>query len=119
MFKPYENMPDLYLITTIFDSQRYDIIKDKIMGSKYGFCFDVLFALNKQKTKFQFENEVKTILRFISGSNKEIDFKNGDKSMFSRILKICSDKETRTPFTQIWFLPSDNINEISKCLKLK
>ena len=117
MFKPYENMPDLYLITTMFDSQRYDIIKDKIMGSKYGFCFDVLFALNKQKTRFQFENEVKTILRFISGSNKEVDFKNGDKSMFSRILKICSDKETRTPFTQIWFLPSDNINEISKCLE--
>ncbi|MAP61382.1 MAG: hypothetical protein CMF82_00270 [Candidatus Marinimicrobia bacterium] len=117
MFKPYENMPDLYLITTIFDSQRYDMIKDKIMGSKYGFCFDVLFALNKQKTKFQFENEVKTILRFISGSNKEVDFKNGDKSMFSRILKICSDKETRSPFTQIWFLPSDNINEISKCLE--
>jgi hypothetical protein len=117
IFKPYENMPDLYLITTMFDSQRYDIIKDKIMGSKYGFCFDVLFTLNKQKTKFQFENEVKTILRFISGSNKEVDFKNGDKSMFSRILKICSDKETRTPFTQIWFLPSNNINEISKCLE--
>ena len=117
MFNPYKNMPDLYLITTMFDSQRYDIIKDKIMGSKYGFCFDVLFALNKQKTKFQFENEVKTILRFISGSNKEVDFKNGDKSMFSRILKICSDKESRTPFTQIWFLPSDNINEISKCLE--
>jgi hypothetical protein len=117
MFKPYENMPNLYLITTMFDSKRYDIIKDKIMDSKYGFCFDVLFALNKQKTKFQFEKEVKTILRFISGSNKEVDFKNGDKSMFSRILKICSDKETRTPFTQIWFLPSNNINEISKCLK--
>ena len=117
-FKPYENMPDLYLITTMFDSQRYEKIKDSIMGSKYGFCFDVLFALNKQKTKFQFENEVKTILRFISGSNKEVDFKNGDKSMFSRILKICNDKETRTPFTKIWFLPSDNINEISKCLEL-
>ena len=117
MFTPYETMPDLYLITTMFDSQRYDIIKDNIMGSKYGFCFDVLFALNKQKTRFQFENEVKTILRFISGSNKEVDFKNGDKSMFSRILKICSDKETRKPFTQIWFLPSDNINEISKCLE--
>ena len=113
MFKPYINMPDLYLITTLFDSQRYEIIKDKIMGSKYGFCFDVLFALNKQKTRFQYEHEVKTILRFISGSNKEVDFKNGDKSMFSRIFRIC----TRTPFTQIWFLPSDNIYEISTCLE--
>jgi hypothetical protein len=117
MFTPYENMPDLYLITTMFDSQRYDIIKDKIMGSKYGFCFDVLFTLNAQKTKFKFENEVSTILRFISGSNKETDFKNGDKSMFSRIFNICSNKETRIPFTQIWFLPRDNINQISTCLK--
>ena len=117
IFKPYENMPDLYLITTMFDKERYDIIKNKIMGSKYGFCFNVLFTLNKQKTKFQFENEVKIILRFISGSNKELDFKNGDKSMLSRVLKICSDNETRAPFTQIWFLPSDNINGISKCLK--
>ena len=117
MFKPYENMPDLHMITTMFDSQRYDIIKDKIMDSKYGFSFDSLFSLNKKKTKFQYENEVKTILRFISGSNKEVDFKNGDKSMFSRILKICSDKESRRPFTQIWFLPSNNIDEISNCLE--
>jgi hypothetical protein len=117
MFKPYENMPDLYLITTMFDSQRYNIIKNNIMDSKYGFSFNVLFALNKQKTEFQFESEVKTILRFISGSNKEVDFKNGDKSMFSRILKICSNKKTRKPFTQIWFLPIININEISICLE--
>ncbi len=117
IFRPYQNMPNLYLVTTLFDSKRYDIIKDKIMSSKYGFCFDVLFALNKQKTMFQYENEVKTILRFISGSNKEEDFKNGDKSMFSRIFKICSENDSRIPFTQIWFLPSDNINEISKCLE--
>ncbi len=117
MFKPYENMPDLYLITTMFDSQRYDKIKDKIMDSKYGFSFSALFELNKKKTKFKYPNEVKTILRYISGSNKENDFKYGDKSMFSRISNICSDEETREPFTQIWFLPSDNINEISECLK--
>ena len=117
IFTPYKNMPDLHLITTLFDNERYDIIKDKIMGSKYGFCFDVLFAMNKQKTKFQFEKEVKTILRFISGSNKEEDFKNGDTSLFSRIFRTCCNKESRTPFTQIWFLPSDNINKISNCLK--
>jgi hypothetical protein len=117
IFQSYESMPELYLMTTMFDSQRYDIIKEKIMGSKYGFCFDVLFALNKDKTKFQYESEVKQILRFLSGSNKEVDFKHGDKSMFSRIHKIGADKESRKPFTQIWFLPSDNIHEISKCLE--
>jgi hypothetical protein len=112
IFKPYEKMPDLHLITTMFDSQRYEIIKEKIMDSKYGFSFDVLFSLKADKTKFNFREEVKTVLRYISGSNKEIDFKSGDKSIFTRINKISS----RHPFTQIWFLPSDNINEISNCL---
>lgn len=117
IFQPYESMPDLYLITTMFDSERYDTIKNKIMGSKYGFCFDVLFSMNKQKTRFLYENEIKTVLRYISGSNKEVDFKNGDQSMFSRIFKTCSRKESRQPFTQIWFLPSNNINQVSKCLE--
>ncbi len=112
IFRSYEKMPDLHLITTIFDSQRYEIIKEKIMDSKYGFSFDVLFSLKKDKNEFNYRNEVKTVLRYVSGSNKEIDFKNGDKSIFTRIKNICS----RPSFIQIWFLPSDNINEISYCL---
>ena len=117
IFKCYEKMPDLHLITNMFDSQRYEIIKEKLNNNKenkMGFCFETLFGLNKTKTKFSFENEVKTILRYISGSNKEED---GEKTIFTRINNICSEKETRLPFTQIWFLPSDNINEISQCLK--
>jgi len=111
IFKCYEKMPDLHLITNMFDSQRYDIIKEKLNGSnKMGFCFDTLFGLNKAKTQFSYPNEVKTILRYISGSNKEED---GEKTIFTRINYICSEKETRNPFTQIWFLPSNNINEIS------
>ncbi len=117
VFAPYTRMPELCLITTMFDSQRYDTIKKNIMGSKYGFCFDVLFATNAQKTRFQYESEVKMVLRFISGSQKEIDYKDGDNSMFSRIAKICIDSDTRIPFTQIWFLPSDSINGISTCLE--
>ena len=113
IFKSYERMPELHLITNMFDSQRYDIIKENIMGSHYGFSFDVLFSLNKDK-QFNYKNEVKTILRYISGSEKEQDFKTGDKSIFTRINTSCS----RTPFTQIWFLPSDNINFISQNLKL-
>jgi hypothetical protein len=115
IFKPYEKMPDLHLITNLFDQQRYEIIKEKLnKENKMGFCFYTLFGLNKAKTKFSFENEVKTILRYISGSNKEED---GEKTIFPRINNVCSEKETRLPFTQIWFLPSDNINEISECLK--
>ena len=115
IFKSYEKMPDLHLITNLFDQQRYEIIKEKLNNeNKMGFCFDTLFGLNKAKTKFSFENEVKTILRYISGSQKETD---GEKTIFTRINNICSEKETRLPFTQIWFLPSNNINEISECLK--
>jgi hypothetical protein len=115
IFKCYEKMPDLHLITNLFDQQRYEILKEKLNNeNKMGFCFDTLFGLNKAKTKFSFENEVKTFLRYISGSNKEED---GEKTIFTRINNICSEKETRNPFTQIWFLPSDNINKISECLK--
>jgi hypothetical protein len=116
IFKPYENMPNLYLITNMFDSQKYDELKNSLNNqNKLGFCFETLFGLNKQKTRFMFENEVKLFLRYISGSLKHID---GEKTIFTRIYNYCSNIETRKPFTQIWFLPSNNINEISKCLKL-
>ena len=43
---------------------------------------DVLFSINKDK-KFNYKNEIKTILRYISGSEKEQDYKMGDKSIFT------------------------------------
>lgn len=116
IFKSYLNMPDLYLLSSLFDQDRYDAIKEKISDSEYGFSFDTLFSLNTSKTKFKFENDVLTFFRYISGSNKEQDFKKKDKSIFSRINKICSEKESRLPFTHIWFLPPNNINETSKSL---
>lgn len=116
IFETYLRMPDLHLITNMFDSQRYEIIKEKLsVENKMGFCFDTLLGLNKKKTRFSYEQEVQTILRYISGSHKEED---GEKTIFTRIKSISSEKETRYPFTQIWFLPPDNINETSQCLKL-
>jgi site-specific DNA-methyltransferase (adenine-specific) len=116
IFKCYKNMPELYLITNMFDQQRYEIIKQKLnKENKMGFCFETLFGLNRKKTQFSYQNEVKTILRYISGSQKETD---GNKTIFTRINNICSENESRVPFTQIWFLPSNNINEISQCLKI-
>uniref|UniRef100_A0A6C0E012 Helicase ATP-binding domain-containing protein n=1 Tax=viral metagenome TaxID=1070528 RepID=A0A6C0E012_9ZZZZ len=112
IFTPYLRMPDLHLITNMFEKKRYDIINENIKGSKYGFSFDTLFSLNKDK-KFNYKKEVKIFLRYISGSEKEQDYKSGDKSIFTRIYSIC----TRHPFTHIWYLPSDNINDISQNLK--
>ncbi len=116
IFKSYLEMPDLYLLSSLFDQERYDNIKEKISDSEYGFSFETLLSLNSNKTKFKFENEVGLFLRYISGSNKEEDFKKKDKSIFSRINNICSEIESRLPETQIWFLPPNNINEISKAL---
>ena len=117
IFDIYSKMPDLHLMTTMFDNERYQEIKENIKDTKYGFSFDTLFALTENKKNFKFEKEVSKILRYISGSSKEIDFKEGDMSIYSRINRICSEKDSRKPFTQIWFLPSDNINQISKSLK--
>ena len=113
IFETYKNMPDLHLITNMFDSQRYEIIKEKIMGSHYGFSFNVLFSLNNNK-QFNYKKEIKIILRYITGSEKENDYKSEDKSIYKRINDICS----RKPFTQIWFLPPDHINDISQNLKV-
>ena len=115
IFKCYAKMPDLHIITNMFDNDRYENIMKKIKQNnlKSGFCFNTLFELNYEKEKFYYENEVKYFLRYISGSNKEED---GDKTIYQRIITICSTANTRYPFTQIWFLPPNNINEISLCL---
>jgi hypothetical protein len=90
----------------MFDSQRWDIIKDDIMDSKYGFSMETLFALSKGKKKeLLYPNQIKKVLEFISGSNKEKDFKNGDLSFFGRINKLVCETNSRQPFTQLWILP--------------
>ena len=67
IFKCYEKMPELHLITNMFDSQRYEILKEKLNShNKIGFCFNTLFGLNTNKTQFIFEQEIKTFLRYIS-----------------------------------------------------
>ena len=109
----YNIMPKLCIITNMFDSERYQNIKNIIQDSVYGFSFDALFDINKNNDRFKFEHEVKTILQYISGDFKEINYPKSDKSIFSRINSI----NTRSVKTQIWFLPSNNINEISKKLK--
>jgi hypothetical protein len=112
IFRSYEKMPDLHLITNMFDSQKFELIKSSLnKENKIGFCFDVLFGLSPNKIQFDFPIQIKRFLTYISGSQ------NSKKNIFTRIYNICSKKETRIPFTQIWFLPPNNINETSLCLK--
>jgi hypothetical protein len=117
IFKSYEKMPDLHLITNMFDNEQFNIIKEQLNSSNngLGFSFTTLFSLNKTKTEFKHKFDVINFLRYISGSNKELN-KDTDKHIFTRIYNFCSDNNSRMPFTQLWFLPSDNISEISVCL---
>jgi hypothetical protein len=88
------------------------------MDSKYGFSMETLFALSKGKKKeLLYPNQIKKVLEFISGNNKEKNFKNGDLSFFGRIYKLVTDSSSRQPFTQLWFLPVNGINDISENLK--
>jgi hypothetical protein len=116
IFLGYNKMSTFQFITNLFDSERYVKIKESIKDSKYGFSFETLFSFSDSKKKFRYEEEVKLFLRYITGSSKEIDFKTGDKSIFGRIKRICTESGSRLPFTQIWFLPAFNIDSISKCL---
>ena len=124
----YDNMPDMHLITTSMDHERYHVIKNNIMDSKYGFSMEVLFSLCSTKKEFNYPSEVTQILRYISGSKKELDFKSGDKSIFTRIKNISNRQGSRTTLsndnftTQLWFLPFGkemNIDNVSECLKSK
>ncbi len=124
----YDKCPSLQLITTIFDQERYDDIREIIQDTKYGFSMETLFSLNKDLTNFNFENEVETFIRYISGSNRMKDFPKGDQSIFTRIKNISHKNNSRTLFdnehftTQLWFLPFGQnlpIDKVSECLKSK
>jgi hypothetical protein len=115
----YDAMPDLHIITNMMDRKRYEVIKEQIKDTSYGFSNGTLLSGN-------FPNEVDMMLRFITGSNKEQDYPKTDASIFGRIKRIAIEKNSRTrlnngDFTsQLWFLPfgiNMTINKVSEHLK--
>jgi len=104
LLSPYDNMPDLHILTTMMVKGKYDAIKLKIKDTSYGFSNGTLCCGD-------FPDEVDTMLRLISGSNKEEDYPAGDMSMFGRIKKMCKESNSRTKLnngdftSQLWFLP--------------
>ena len=124
----YKVYPKLQSIYTLFKSQHYDIIKQKIEGTKYGFSCENLLQLVKAGSKYRlkYPSEVERFLRYISGSNKEIDYQNGDYSVFNQIRYISTKNDNRTTLynknftSQLWFLPYGigmPIDDISDCLR--
>ena len=82
MLSIYDNMPDLELVTNIMDIKRYEMIKNRIKDTSYGFSNSTLLSGN-------FPSEVDTILAYITGSNKEEDYPKKDLSILGRIKQKC------------------------------
>ena len=115
----YDKMPDLHILTNMMDRKRFEVIKEQIKDTSYGFSNGTLLSGN-------FPNEVDTMLRYITGSNKEQDYPKKDLSIFGRIKRIAIEKNSRTQLnngdftTQLWFLPfgiNMTINKVSEHLK--
>lgn len=115
----YDKMPDLHIITNIMDTIRLEAIKEQIKDTSYGFSYGTLLSGN-------FPNEVDTMLRYITGSNKEQDFPKKDLSIFGRIKRIAIETNSRTKLnngdftSQLWFLPfgiNMTINKVSEHMK--
>jgi len=119
MLSIYDNMPDLELVTNIMDIKRYEMIKNRIKDTSYGFSNSTLLSGN-------FPSEVDTILAYITGSNKEEDYPKKDLSILGRIKQKCIKSNSRTKLnngdftSQLWFLPygvNMTINKVSEHLK--
>jgi hypothetical protein len=119
MLSIYDKMPDLHIITNLMDRKRFEVIKEQIKDTSYGFSNGTLFSGN-------FPNEVDIMLRYITGSNKEKDYPKNDCSIFGRIKKIATESNSRTKLnngdftSQLWFLPfgkNMKINKVSEHLK--
>jgi hypothetical protein len=115
----YDKMPDLHILTNMMDKERFDLIKETIKDSSYGFSNGTLLSGN-------FPGEVDKVLRYITGSHKEIDYPNKDLSIFGRITRDAIKSNSRTrlnneDFTsQLWFLPfgvNMTIDKVSEQLK--
>jgi len=116
-FKYYKSMPSIHYMTVMFNKERYTKLVKETSESVYGFSFKTLFSLSESMSRFQYEEEVKLFLRYLSGSQKYVDFKNGDESIFRRISTLIQKENSRSCKTQLWFLPPNNIDEVSSCLK--
>jgi len=125
----YQKMPNLELITTMFDNKVFNNLKEKLENNnKYGFSLKTLFSI--VNGNFKYNSQIELLLSYISGSDNINIFPYGEndkrKSIFSRIIDISTAKNNRTLLcnnnftTQLWFLPfgiDQKINDVSQNLK--
>jgi hypothetical protein len=129
LLRVYDKMPDLHIITNMMDRKRYEMIKERIQDTSYGFSNGTLLSTTKDGNNFNYIEEVDNMLKYISGKGMidEIEDPIRDKmSIFERIKYISNTRNSRTKLnngdftSQLWFLPFGKdmlIDKVSKCLK--
>lgn len=125
----YDKMPDLCIMTNMMDMERYELIKQKIKDTSYGFSNSTLLSITEDGNNFIFTEEVDDILKYISGKGKIDEEENPIRdthSIFERIKQVSNMKNSRTKLnngdfsTIIWFVPFGKhmlIDRVSVCLK--
>ena len=117
----YDAMPEMHIITTSMEKPKYNAIKSRIQDTSYGFSNTALLSGN-------FPSEVDATLEYMTGSEKERDYPNGDMSCFGRIKRHSIANDSRTGLnngdfsSQLWFLPFGpgmKIDATSKHLKAR
>jgi hypothetical protein len=133
LLKIYDKMPDLHILTNMMDIKRFEVIKEQIKDTSYGFSMSTLFSttsLKKEKKtnkkgkekvvvtgggeNFNYTGEVDNFLQYISGDGT-LDTTTvavrDTKCIFERIKKISTIESSRTKLnngdftSQLWFLP--------------
>lgn len=117
IFNPYLIMPTFYFLSSYIQHENYDRLARNLKQNDtgMGLSMNTLFSLNETKEQFNYQNELKTFLCYVSGSNKEQDERKNFTCLYTRINNICRHN-CDIPFTQLWFLPADDIDQRSKCL---
>jgi len=101
----YKIYPNMLILSVIFDNRFINKFKQLLKSETYNIDMSKLFTL--KNGKFKYNDIVELFLKYIS------------TTIFSRIINISNEYESRTKLTneyfttQIWFLPPGNVNECS------
>ena len=118
----YDNMPELHLISTLMDVDKFEKIKEGLNQNENGFSMDVLFSMDKKTNAFIYKKEVKQVLKYICNEDNNKYVTN----IYTRIIELSKKNKSRTILenknftTQLWFLPFGiglKIDDLSKNLK--
>jgi hypothetical protein len=99
-------MPRIKVINTCFKPDFYAKIREQVQSTtcKYGYSFRALFSV--QNGNFQFPTDIAEFFEYV------------EKQLYSRIFSLTktASPPQRDPITSIWFLPENQINQISENL---